>query len=186
MAQQQYRMDSWFSRLIERKGEEYVTSGRLTTDEVGRNAERIIDDMIKGRIDYNKYGQLILTPVIIDTLVNYCTSELNHKMAMHYALAYTYNDYIANRIVHVPPTYMYTLQSYGGGNYANGPEFVPASMPETMASNISQAIGILAREIEILGIVKNTLNIVSATNNPYALYTLPNKLAAYTKPVKKF
>lgn len=186
MAQQQnYRVESWLSRLIERRGEEYITSGRLTIDEVSKNAEKIVDDMIKGRIDYNKYGQIILNPVILDTILNYCISEINHKNALHYSLAYTYNDYLGNRIMHVPSNYACTLQAFGG-DQINGPSFMPASMTEVMATNISQAIGILAREISILNIVKNALETVSATNNPYALYTLANKLLPYTKPIKKF
>ena len=186
MAQQQnYRVESWLSRLIERRGEEYITSGRLTIDEVSKNAEKIVDDMVKGRIDYNKYGQIILNPVILDTILNYCISEINHKNALHYSLAYTYNDYLGNRILHVPSNYACTLQAFGG-DQTNGPMFLPAGMTESMATNISQAIGILAREISVLDIVKSALETVSVTGNPYALYTLANKLISYIKPIKKF
>lgn len=179
--QQQFRMDSWFSRICDRKGEDYILSGKITTDEVNKNAERIIDDIIRGKVDYNKYGQMVMQPVILDILINYCSSQLSHKMAILFALNYVNIDYANNKILHYSTIAPFQLQAYVQNENGTDMTVYPAAINESTALNIAQAIGEYANEISMLEMVKHALVNVSISGNIYELYTLVNKLAPYVR-----
>ena len=178
-APQNYKPDNWFSRLLERKGEDYITSGKLTIDEVNKNAERIIDDIIKGKIDYNKYGNCMITPVVLDTLINYCTNQLAIKSAIQFALGYTHNDYVNNTIMHsVSPIPQYQF-------YSTDDRRIPAAIDDNLASNIAEAMNIINQDIIIYSMLLQTLKSVDVTKNPYELFSLTNRLNPYTKIINK-
>lgn len=173
---QNFRQESWLSRLVDRKGDEYFKSGRLNSDEVSRNAERIIDDIVKSRIDYDKYGQYMVLPVILDTMISYCSNKLAILTAIQYSLGYVHNEYLNGKISH---------GSYMTFPVINNNEYFPGCIDSTTASNISQAIGITAQDIEIYGNIKKSLESVNITKNPYELYTLTNKLGPYARFASK-
>ena len=81
--------ECWFSRLLERKGDDYISSGKITDMEVIRNIDRIIDDIINGKIDYSKYGNCILAPVVFNNLLSYCREKVSTTAAKMYSLSYT-------------------------------------------------------------------------------------------------
>lgn len=99
---QPYR-ENWFSRLLDRKGSDYIETGKLTDAEVLRNIDRIIDDIINGRIDYSVYGKCIMAPVVFDNLLSYCRSRLSSEMSKMYCISFT-NWSIDNGIVTVANT----------------------------------------------------------------------------------
>ena len=174
---QSNKQDNWFSRTLERKGSDYITSGRLTQDEVSRNAERIIDDIIRGHIDYTKYGNCMIEPVILDTLINYCTNKLAIESAIQYALGYTYNAYNNHQIVCVQDT---LPQQYAMYDQMNMPYVDDATI-----NNIAQAISMNNRDIAIHSTLLQALRSVSITKNPFELYALTSKLNYYTKNAYK-
>ena len=169
-----YRQDNWFSRLLDRKGQDYIKNDLITVDEISKNAERIIDDIIKGKIDYQIYGYCIVNHKILNTLINYCTTKLTISQAMQFALGYTNNDYISNDIIHVN-TGIPQLQSYKNNMR------IPAYMDDGMANNIAQAISMINQDIAIYTILLQSLKYVQITQNPYELFSLINKLAPYVK-----
>ena len=163
------RISNWFSRLIDQRGEEYITSGRLTIEEVSKNAERIIDDMISGRIDYDKFGKYIILPVIIETLINYCSNKLAINKALSFSLGYIYNDYVEKaNLIDDPERYSILM-----------------TIDDSLARDITQSIAIVNQDINIYTILFNRLSYVNYTKNVSNLYSLINELNVYKKQMKK-
>jgi hypothetical protein len=163
------KISNWFTRLIDQKGEEYINSGRLTIEEVSKNAERIIDDMIAGRIDYDKFGKYLIMPVIIETLINYCSNKLAINRALQFSLGYIYNDYIEK------------------GNLIDDPEryAVLANIDDSLIRDITQSIAIVNQDITIYSILYNRFCYVNNTKNVSNLYSLINELNSYKKQMRK-
>lgn len=163
------KLNNWFTRLLEQRGEDYITSGRLSVDEVSKNAEKILDDMISGRIDYVKQAPIILSPVIIDTLIDYCANKLAIDKAIQFALGYVYNDFTSKQ------------------NFYNDPERMASlsAINDSMSRNITQAIAIVNQDIGAYDILHKKLTFVEATKNVSSLFSLPNELNNYKKQTKK-
>lgn len=161
------RPNNWFTRMIDQKGEDYFDNASV--DDISRNAEKIIDDMISGRIDYNKIGSIIIKPVIIETLINYCSNKLAINKAIQYSLGYLYNDY-TNKMNFVDDTSRMAMLG---------------SIDDSLSRNISQAISIEAQDIAIYEILYNKFMFVNATKNASSLLSLPNDLSTYNKMTKK-
>ena len=163
------KISNWFIRMIDQRGENYFTSGKLTTEEVSKNAERIIDDMIAGRVDYDKFGQYIIMPVIIDTLINYCSNKLAINKALQFSLGYTYNDYIERaNLIDDPERYNILIR-----------------IDDSLIRDITQSIAIVNQDIAIYSILFNRLSYVNATKNASNLYSLINELNSYKTQMKK-
>jgi hypothetical protein len=163
------KVNNWFSRLLDQRGQDYISSGKLTIDEVSKNAERIIDDMIAGRIDYDKYGQYIVNPVVIQTLVNYCSNKLAINKALQFSLGYTYNDYSTKTDLTDDPERYITLSGIDDG----------------LARNMAQSISIVNQDIGLYSILYNKLLYVNNTKNASSLFSLTNELNNYKKQMRK-
>lgn len=163
------KVNNWFTRLLDQKGEDYISSGKLSIDEVSRNAERILDDMIAGRVDYIKQGPILINPIIIDTLINYCANKLAINRAIQFALGYVYNDYTNRQ------------------NFYDNPErsMNLSVIDDSMSRNITQAIAIVNQDIGVYDILYRKLVFVQATNNVSSLFSLTNELNSYKKQLKK-
>lgn len=163
------RINNWFTRIIDQKGEDYFTSGKLTIEEVSKNAERIIDDMVAGKVDYDKFGPYLILPVILDTLINYCSNKLAINRALQFSLGYIYNDYIER------------------ANLADDPERynILIRIDDSLIRDITQSIAIVNQDIAVYSILFNRLSYVNATKNASSLYSLINELNSYKKQMKK-
>lgn len=163
------KLNNWFTRLLDQRGEDYITSGKLTIDEVSRNAEKILDDMIAGRIDYIKQGSILINPIIIDTLINYCANKLAINRAIQFALGYVYNDFTSMQ------------------NFYDDPERLASltTIDDAMSRNITQAIAIVNQDLGVYDIMYRKLTFVEATKNVSSLFSLTNELNSYKKQVKK-
>lgn len=177
-----FRPESWISRTIDRKGADYFTSGRLSSEEVSKNAERIVDDIIKSRIDYNKFGQYLIMPIILDTLINFCSNKLSLSTAIQFSLGYTRNDYINNYMVHFHGVSRNSeYQSFGPNNSRT-----PGGMDDITANNISRALEIINEDVIIYTMIKSALEQVYITRNPYELFSLTNNLNSYIYTKNKY
>lgn len=163
------RVSNWFTRLLDQRGQDYISAGKLTVDEVSKNAERILDDMISGRIDYSKQGQYIIQPIIINTLINYCSNKLAINKAIQYSLGYVYNDY-TNK-------YEFTNDQDRIGSLT--------MIDDSMSRNITQAIAIVNQDIGIYEILYTKLKYVESTKNASSLFSLTNDLNNFKKQIKK-
>ena len=77
----------WFSQLLHKKGQNYISDGLLRDQEVQRNLDRIVNDIVNGKIDYCQYGAYILQTVIIDNLLPYCRNKSALISAELYSLS---------------------------------------------------------------------------------------------------
>lgn len=93
-----FKVHNWFTRLVDQRGEDYILSGKLTSEDVNRGVGRIIDDIIYGRIDYIQQGKYLLQPSVIDTLISYCYNKLAINYALQYAIGCAYNTNIPIQI----------------------------------------------------------------------------------------
>lgn len=163
-----HKLNNWFTRLLDQRGQDYITSGKLTIDEVSRNAEKILDDMISGRINYDTQAQYIIQPIILETLINYCSNKLAINRAIQFALGYLYNDYV-NRGLIQDPRRLEDLAQINDG----------------LSRNITQAISIVNQDIDVYTILFNKLVYTNDTKNASALFSLSNDLNNYKKQMKK-
>ena len=163
------KVNNWFTRILDQRGDDYITSGKLSVDEVSKNAEKILDDMIAGRVDYIKQGPILISPIIIDTLINYCANKLAINRAIQYALGYVYNDYTSRQQLMNDPERLASL----------------SVIDDSMSRNITQAIAIVNQDIGVYDILYKKLTFVEATKNASSLFSLTNDLNAYKKQVKK-
>lgn len=163
------KLNNWFTHLLEQKGEDFISSGKLTVDEISKNAEKILDDMIDGKVDYIKQGPILITPIIIDTLINYCANKLAINRAIQYALGYVYNDYTSKQKFYDDPERLNSL----------------SAIDDSMSRNITQAISIVNQDIGVYEILYRKLSFVEATKNASSLFSLANELSAYKKQMKK-
>jgi len=164
------KLNNWFTRLLEQRGQDYITSGKLTIDEISKNAERILDDMIAGRIDYTRQGNDIINPIVIETLINYCSNKLAINKSIQFCLGYVYNDYTnKQQFANTDP------QRYAMLN----------QIDDALARNITQAIAIENQDIGIYQILYDRLMYVNASKNASSLFSLTTDLNNYKKAIKK-
>lgn len=163
-----YKVTNWFTRLLDQRGEDYISSGKLTVDEVSRNAEKILDDMISGRVNYDTQAQYIINPVVIETLINYCSNKLAINKAIQFALGYLYTDYVNRGFIEDTQR----LENL-------------AQINDALSRNITHAISIVNQDVDIYTILYNKLVYANDTKNISALFSLSNDLNNYKKQMKK-
>lgn len=163
------KLNNWFTRLLDQRGQDYISSGKITTEDITKNAERIFDDMISGRIDYIKQGNELINPIVIETLINYCSNKLAINKAIQFSLGYVYNDYSNKQYFIDDP------ERYMALNTIN----------DSLARNIAQSISIVNQDIGIYQILFDRLNYVNVTKNASSLFSLTNDLNNYRKAIKK-
>jgi len=163
------KLSNWFTRMIDQRGEDFITAGKVSVDEVGKNVDRIIDDIISGRVDFSKHGKYIIEPVIIDTILDYCANKVNLNTANLYTQNYFYSDYV-NR----------------GQYMQNDPDrFGILNTNDNMVRNIVRSMSMADRDIGIYTILYNKFMAVKTTKNAMTLISLNNELNAYRKLSKK-
>ena len=163
------KVNNWFTRLFDQRGQDYISSGKLSVDEVSKNAERIIEEMVAGRIDYDKYAQYIIEPTIIETLINYCANKLAISKSLQFSLGYTYNDYISRNDLMGDPARYNRL----------------CMIDDALSRNMAQSISIVNTDISYYSIIHDKLVYVNSTKNVSALYSLTNELNNYMKQMKR-
>ena len=162
------KMSNWFTRMIDQRGEDFITIGKISVDEVGKNVDKIIDDIIAGRVDLSKHGKYIIEPIIIDTILDYCANKVNLNTANLYTQNYFYSDYV-NRI-----QYMQTDPERFGILNTN----------DNMIRNIVRSMSMADRDIGIYTILYNKFMTVKNTKNAMVLISLNSELNAYRKLAK--
>lgn len=162
------KVNNWFSRMIEQRGEDFLNGNKMSIDEVSRNADRIIDEMIAGKVDYSKYGKYIVNHVVIDTLIDFCANKINLNSANLYTQNYFYSDYL-NRM-----------------QFANDTErFIILSTTDNMVRNIVRSMSMCERDIAIYSILYSKFKAVKNTGNALLLINLTSELNNYRKLYKK-
>lgn len=172
------RDNTWIATLIDRKGEAYIDS-ELTSDEVSKNADRIIMDIMNCKIDYGSYGIHFIKPVIIDTLISHCSSQLAKLKTESFALGYVKNDYDNNMIIHIGNIDGDMLQTFYPENR------IPAALTDNTANNVSQLLARVNQDIMIYHSILSTLQNISYTKNYYDMYALNNTLGQFVASRKK-
>lgn len=64
---------NWFTRQIDQKGQDFMS--QLTKEQIARDAQSIIRDMVYGRIDYIEQAQYFYYPNFIPILIEACTDR---------------------------------------------------------------------------------------------------------------
>lgn len=88
MARQNY-----FQNMINQYGENWIVA--LRPDDIQRAGKRIVREMVRGNIDYEKFGKYYLDPKFLDNLIISCQNELEVNTLYYNALAF-YRQYYPN------------------------------------------------------------------------------------------
>lgn len=154
---------NWFSRTIEKDGPDFMLNGRMTTEKIDANADRIIDDFIYGNVDFSKYGSYVVDPVIIGQLIEFCKIKIVRANSLKYALAYTLSDYNNGYIYVMAPTTSQRIP-------ANTRAIADMITINTMANELSYADDDIVKYTK----VKSALETAAYTKNAYELGNLSN------------
>lgn len=184
--QRPYNRENWFSRLLARKGQDYISSGKLTDGEVSGNVERIIDDIVKGRIDYDVYGNYILMPVVFDNLLSYCRNKVAMTSAMKYALEYVIWSCEMGRIIIANTTINPTMIPENPSNYCPPYDYDISLLNKglsTITPAMKNTIMVTMRDVSLdytkFSILCNTLDRAQSTKNIYELQWIVGNLKQY-------
>ena len=88
MARQNY-----FQNMINQYGENWIVA--LRPDDIQRAGKRIVREMVRGNIDYEKFGKYYLDTKFLDNLIISCQNELEVNTLYYNALAF-YRQYYPN------------------------------------------------------------------------------------------
>jgi len=185
----QRRMESWLSRLVDRNGEDYVKN--ITDAEVLRSIDRIIEDIIGGRINYDQYGNLLLIPAIFDNLLSYCRSRASTCFTELFCLNYTNMAsetgqlQIANTNYfpgsQMPENISYAAQVYDVNLWSQG----FATISQQTKNNLNTAIREKNIEYNKYSILANILGEVQVSRNIFTLQWNTNGLKQYIRSNNK-
>ncbi len=93
---------NYIQNLIKQNGENWIVSFS-PMDIQNRIAPRVIKDMVRGFIDYEKYGQYFLDSKFLSNLIIACTNELeiNNLYATSLEFYQQYHPNVPNIGIHV-------------------------------------------------------------------------------------
>lgn len=161
--------ENYFSRLLRQKGPTYITDGNLTEREVARSVETIINDIINGRIDYDKYGQYVLNPVVFDTVLGHCRDQKSMNLCALFSM-----DYVLHQV--------------GCGNIKLVGPLVGVAQPGFMTEDFYNNILYNRNKINYMytkySIMTEVLESVQTSHNVYELVYATSKLKLYAKSNK--
>lgn len=186
-------LECWFSRLLARKGEDYISSGKLTDDEVVRNVDRIINDIINGKIDYDLYGAYMLYPVVFDNLLSYCRNRYSMTSTEMYCLGYV------NWAIETGQIQVANMDNFPNGKGQNNMPYNSMMQPYDMnlwnagvgtismatRSTIPTAIRDISFENNKYRYLTQILENVQSTKNIFELAWATNGLKQYTRSNNK-
>lgn len=166
----------WISNMIDNRGEDFINT--LRTEEVIRNADRIISDIINGRIDYMIYAQYMMNSIILDTITSYCENKMNMANANAFAITYTLKGIDTGDIMIANSNAFYGGQcntEYDQYLVNNGKTIASIGMRDILASTL-RSENIDAQKYSIL---YSALVEAKITQNVFVLQYAANKLNGY-------
>lgn len=172
----------WFTRLLSRKGDDYISSGKLQDIEITRNLPIIIDDIINGRIDYSIHGNTILMPVVFDNLISYCRNELSIINVSMFSLYYTISACESGEI---------PVSGYSNirNKYYMNPYNLPHDNKTCITQDMRNTLSIAARDATInfnkFSIILAALERISINRNIFELQWVTNELKNYIKSTNR-
>lgn len=190
----QRQPDCWFSHLLDKKGEDYISNDKILDTEITRNADRIIDDIINGRIDYNRFGYCLLQQRVFSNLYSYCTNKVTTLSADLFALRYTLSQcdignikimnssHIPENREHTDPFSVPFPYNIDSQIWNQGVSTVSSNMYYTIATEIRD------KNIEYNKylLVSQALGDIYTTKNVFSLQWLTNGLKQYIRTNNKY
>lgn len=172
--------DCWFAQQLANFGSDYISGGKMNEIKVKRNIDRIISDIINGRIDYNLYGYCILYPPVFDTLTAYCNDQIVVKQAIDYSLNYTMMQ-IGLGNIRCDRGVQSDMIVDRSAEYWSMASVQVNMITEGTRRNIMVAIEENRIELNKYMVIIYYLNRVSMTQNVFELMNIPNILKASIK-----
>lgn len=95
---------SYIKQMEDQRGENWIVT--LRPDDIQNSTKRIVKDMVKGNINYEKEGYAFLDPKFLENLFIGCSNELeintlNFNACMYYKEAFPYTPNINAHIAHL-------------------------------------------------------------------------------------
>lgn len=92
---------SYFDQQLKNYGENWIVA--LTPEDIQRSAKRIVKDMVRGNIDYEKHGKYFLDTKFLDNIMIAINNEYEVS-SLHYNALVFYQQYfpqIPNLSIHI-------------------------------------------------------------------------------------
>ena len=95
--------NSFFDNMVRNYGENWLVA--MTPENIQKNAKRIVRDMVRGIVDFEKYGQCFLDGKFIDNLMvavnnDYEISSLHYNALLFYQQTFPYTPNLSIHINH--------------------------------------------------------------------------------------
>lgn len=91
-----------FVKCKEKYGENFLSSGYITQDDIYRNAKNIIRDIIKSNLDLSEYGKYLMDPHVLEALIRAINEEVIQYSIISDSLRFTRmsnNNYVDNSFI---------------------------------------------------------------------------------------
>lgn len=85
--------NNYFKQNIDKFGDEFVS--QIPPDQIQGQAKRIVKELIKGEIEFEKYGKYFLDLKFLENLILGITNELNENSVCYSAIVF-YRTYCPN------------------------------------------------------------------------------------------
>lgn len=83
------RINNYFDMMLDRFNGDQDFVLKITPEQIQRSAkQRIFREMVKGEIDYTKYGQFFINPKFLENLIIAAQDELTNKTVISNALRF--------------------------------------------------------------------------------------------------
>ena len=146
----------YFDNLSQTFGEAWFVG--LSPENIQKQSGRIFKEMVKGYIDYEKYGNYFLDGKLTDNLIICANNELEVNTLLYNSLTY-YTRVSANN----DPNVMMIIQSYG-------------PTVGTEIAHLEALCKIYKVILDTLRMIKETYNIGYLTNVATLLYSVRNHI----------
>jgi hypothetical protein len=95
--------------MIKQYGENWIVA--LTPDDIQRSSKRLVKDMVRGYIDYEKYGVYFLDAKFLDNLLVAIKNELDYNSLHYNAMLFYQQNFpsIPNLSIHINHDSVLTL-----------------------------------------------------------------------------
>ena len=105
--------NSYIQMMVAQRGPEWITT--IRPEEIQNSTKRIVKDMVKGNIEYEKYGSIFLDPKFLENLLIGVSTELesntfNYSGCQMLYAAFPGTPNLAQHVNHLDRlVYIYTL-----------------------------------------------------------------------------
>jgi hypothetical protein len=100
---------NYIDSMIKQYGDQWIVA--LNPEDIQRSCKRLVKDMVRGNINYEKHGDYFLDAKFLDNLIIAVENELEMNSLHYNAMCFyqQYNPQIKNMSIHINHDYVITV-----------------------------------------------------------------------------